>query len=98
MEFHKQLFQHGPRERRPSLLYDGVGGDIQHCRRPSRNRTGIWNCAQEQQSSNSAKLIASFAVEPGGGDGGEIPLPAGAWLMLTGIGLLGAAKRRTKKT
>ena len=50
----------------------------------------------KENKSNMAKLIATFEVEPGG-TGGQVPLPAAGWMLLAGIGALGAAKRRKKK-
>lgn len=46
----------------------------------------------------STKIAEIENTDPTPGDGAVVPLPAGAWLMLAGIGALGVVRRRQQKT
>lgn len=66
-----------------------------------RNGVAFSEFWTRENRSNSAILRARFTlVGPSGGGGGEepspVPLPAAGWMMLAGLGALGAARARRK--
>lgn len=71
-------------------LLDDVAAGLQVKIDIDANATGFWLV------SLSKSVITTDDDDPGDPNPGKVPLPAGAWLMVAGIGALGAMRRRKK--